>query len=217
MKHLILKAHTRVSTQTSCKEYVLDISVWVITTTFFVGLFDIWRQMIYIPVKAIIWQRCIFKLFICRSLCSDLQYIPFWSWVCLLSRFLLCLFSVLSVNITCSAQRRIQGGEIGAIAHPQPTKLTSFIMILYNLDNMIKPILIKSFFILEMSHCSRYRAIMWSIVLSQQCCEVYECFILLTVQQRSRYRTWLRNITEIGLPIKLLAGFALAICRTEDA
>ena len=47
-------------------------------------------------------------------------------------------------------------------------------MVLYNSENNIsKPIPNKTFIMFELSYCWRYKAIMSSIVLSQQCNEVY--------------------------------------------
>ena len=47
-------------------------------------------------------------------------------------------------------------------------------MVLYKSENSIsKPITNKSFVMFQMSQCPRYKAIISSIVLSQQFCEVY--------------------------------------------
>jgi len=47
-------------------------------------------------------------------------------------------------------------------------------MVLYNSENNTsKPIPNKTFVMFELSYCSRYMAILSSIVLSQQCSEVY--------------------------------------------
>jgi len=64
----------------------------------------------------------------------------------------------------------------------------------------------------EMSHCSRYKANMSSIVVSQMCCEVY----FISLQYRSRYKIWLPNLTEIA-PLTLLAEPAPAYYSTRAA
>jgi len=45
--------------------------------------------------------------------------------------------------------------------HLKPTKVTLFTMILYNSENSIREVF-------ELCHCSRYKAILSSIVLSQR-------------------------------------------------
>jgi len=63
---------------------------------------------------------------------------------------------------------------------PKPTKVTLFAMILYNSgNNLSKTIPNKSYVMFEFSHCSRYKANLSSIVLSQQFCEAF--FIPLAV------------------------------------
>ena len=65
-------------------------------------------------------------------------------------------------------------GQLGWSTLLKPTKVTLFTMILCNLEsNISKPIWNKSFIMFGTSHCSRCKAIVLSIVLSQQCCEVY--------------------------------------------
>jgi len=61
----------------------------------------------------------------------------------------------------------------------EPTKVTSFTMILYNSGNNIPKLIANKFLVMfELPHCSRFEAILSSI-LSQQRCEVY--FISLAV------------------------------------
>jgi len=70
----------------------------------------------------------------------------------------------------------VQGRIHGAIrqSSPKPTKVTLFTMILYNSENNTsKPTPNKSFVMFQLSHCSRYKAILSSIILLQQCYEVY--------------------------------------------
>jgi len=77
-------------------------------------------------------------------------------------------------------QEQNQWGAFRAITPLKPTKITSFTMILYNSESDIsKPFPNKTFVMFEMSQCSQYKAILLSVVLSQQCCEIY--FISHTV------------------------------------
>ena len=68
-------------------------------------------------------------------------------------------------------QGRIQAGRSPTL---KSKEVTLFTMVLYNSENNIsKPILNKTLVMFELSYCSRYKAILSSIVLSQQCSEVY--------------------------------------------
>ena len=68
-------------------------------------------------------------------------------------------------------QRRIQGERSPTL---KSKELTLFTMVLYNSENNIsKPFLNKTLVMFELSYCSRYKAILSSIVGSQQCSEVY--------------------------------------------
>jgi len=77
----------------------------------------------------------------------------------------------------------------GAIALPlKPTKVTLFNMIFYNSENSIRNI--RPFGRALFCHNS---AVKYTSTL---------------LQQRSRYATWLSNITEIAPPLTLLVGSA---------
>jgi len=70
------------------------------------------------------------------------------------------------------SQGRIQGG--GRSPTLKSRKVTLFTMVLYNSENNIsKPIPNKTFVMFELFYCSRYKAVLSSIVLSQQCSEAY--------------------------------------------
>ena len=70
-----------------------------------------------------------------------------------------------------SKQGRFQGGRSPTL---KSKKVTLFTMVLYKSENNTsKPIPNKTFVMFELSYCSRYMAILSSIVLSQQSSEVY--------------------------------------------
>jgi len=84
------------------------------------------------------------------------------------------LADVLRLQIRCHQSRIQGGGRLERSYRLKPTKVTLFTILFYNSENNIsKPIPNKCFVMFAMSHCSRYKAIMSSIALSQQCCEVY--------------------------------------------
>ena len=85
----------------------------------------------------------------------------------------------------CCAQGLIQEGAIGTIIHPQTHKSN------FNHHDFVQ---------FGKQH-SRCKAILSSIVLSQQCCEVY----LISLTVGNRYVIWLPNITEIS-PLIVMAG-----------
>ena len=103
---------------------------------------------------------------------------------------------VLGVNF--GTHKRGSGrSRSGRLPPLKPTKVILFTMILYNSENNTsKPIPNKSLVMFELSHCSGYDAILSSIALSQQCCEVY--FIHLTVAKP--LWTWIPNLSKTAPP-----------------
>jgi len=92
------------------------------------------------------------------------------------------------------------GGDWGDRTPVKPTKVTLFIMILYNLeDNISKPISIKSLSLSSCSKCLIVRDIrpFCRAFVSHSSIEKHTSSFL---QQRSRYKTWLPNLTEIASP-----------------